>query len=72
MKADISLDLRDPELVGRTVTPSLGNTDGNSFETEIDEEEFRIEIEASGSGALRGCMDAAMRLSKLGEKIAER
>jgi tRNA threonylcarbamoyladenosine modification (KEOPS) complex Pcc1 subunit len=72
MRAELSLDLDDVETVGAAVEPSLSDNGENTFRTSTEDGSLDIEIQAAGSGPLRGCIDAAMRLTKLGEKITER
>lgn len=68
MNAELELEVEKPGQVASSLQPSLEE----GFEAEATGKGIEAEIEAKTLGRLRGKLDAAMRLTMLGEKIVSR
>jgi tRNA threonylcarbamoyladenosine modification (KEOPS) complex Pcc1 subunit len=69
MRATLDLDVEDPEQVYRAIDPDLVGSDRVSFDVSHDGDAVHIDIEAESLGVLRGSLNTATQLTKLGSRF---
>lgn len=68
MRADLALDIEDPDGVMAAVRPDLTDSQRIAFDVAVDGDELHIGVEADSLGVLRGGINTALMLTKLSEK----
>ncbi len=68
MKASLELDVDNARDVYRVVEPDLQDSGRVSFDVSVDES-LQVDVEADSLGALRGALNTATKLSKLGSRM---
>lgn len=67
--ATLELDIEQPGMVARSVTPSLTDSERVAFESEHDESCLTVHVTADSLGTLRGGVNTALRCVKTGNRV---
>lgn len=68
MRADLDLDVADPQVTARAIAPSLRDSDAVRFAVDAGER-LEVRVEADRLGALRGGTNTALMLTRLSDKF---
>ena len=69
MKASLSFDSNNSELIEEAVGLSLSSSDRVKYDYSADEKCFKVDISTDSVGSLRGSTDAVFRLVSLSERL---
>lgn len=69
MRASLELDVKDPAMVHAAIDPDLNGSDRVAFDVSQDGDAVHIDIEADSLGVLRGSLNTATQLTKLGSRF---
>lgn len=65
MEAELSLDIRKPEIAKKSIVPDETNSGGISTELEVQEDELKVRIRADGLANLRAAINTIFRLARV-------